>query len=100
MLAAVRSVWLEIGARELEIVGLLDRELPSPSYAQFPSLRQAVVAGAANVLGGGRLLERPEEFLLIDALIHQHDALAHAVGLSPPGCAVTHPLTPRRSSSS
>ncbi len=81
VLAAVRSVWLEIGARELEIVGLLDRELPSPSYAQFPSLRQAVVAGAANVLGGGRLLERPEEFLLIDALIHQHDALAHAVEL-------------------
>jgi len=80
-LAGVRSVWLEIGARELEIVVLLDRELPAPSYAQFPSLRQAVVAGAANVLGGGRLLERPEEFLLIDALIHQHDGLAHAVEL-------------------
>jgi hypothetical protein len=78
-LAAVRSVWLDIGARELEIVRLLDRELPSPSYAHFASLRQAVVAGAANVLAGGRLLDRPGEFLLIDALIHQHDGLAHAV---------------------
>lgn len=78
-LAVVWLVWLDIGARELEIVGLLDRELPSPSYAQFASLRQAIVAGAANILAGGRLLERPEEFLLINALVHQHDGLAHAV---------------------
>lgn len=78
-LAVVRSVWLDIGARELEIVSLLDRELPSPNYAHFPALRQAVVAGAANVLAGGRLLERPEAFLLINALVHQHEGLAHAV---------------------
>ncbi len=78
-LVVVRSVWLDIGARELEIVRLLDRELRSPSYAHFPSLRQAVVAGAANVLVGGRLLDRPDEFLLVNALVHQHDGLAHAV---------------------
>jgi uncharacterized phage protein gp47/JayE len=51
----------------------------SPSYAQFGDLRQAVTAGAANVLAGGRLLDRPSEFNFFDALIHQHDGLAHAV---------------------
>jgi hypothetical protein len=78
-LSAVRSVWLDIGARELEIIRLLDRELPSPSYAHFRSLRQAVVGGAANVLAGGRLLERPGDFLLVNALVHQHDGVARAV---------------------
>ncbi len=80
-LGEVRSTWLDLAARELEIVRLLDDEMSSPSYAQSGSLRQTVTAGAANVLAGGRLLDRPGEFHLLDALIHQHDGLAHAVEL-------------------
>jgi hypothetical protein len=78
-LVEVRTIWLQVAARELEIVRLLDGELASPSYARFGSLYKAVTAGAANVLAGGRLLARPSEFNFFDALIHQHDGLAHAV---------------------
>ena len=56
-----------------------DRERCRSGYPHFGSLRQTVTAGAANVLVGGRLLDRPGDFLLFDALIHQHDGLAHAV---------------------
>jgi len=80
-LVEVRTVWLQVAARELEIVRVLDGELASPSYARFGSLYKAVTAGAANVLAGGRLLDRPSEFNVFDALIHQHDGLAHAVEL-------------------
>lgn len=75
----VRVLWLTLAARELEIVRILDRELVSPSYAQLGSLEEAVAAGAANVLVGGRLLDRPVAFNLVGALIHQHDGLTHAV---------------------
>ncbi len=78
-LCEVRALWLMLAACELEIVRMLDRELVSPSYAQLGSLHEAVAAGAANVLAGGRLLDRPCAFHLVNALIHQHDGLTHAV---------------------
>ena len=78
-LSELRSVWHFVAVRELEIVRILDGELSLPSYSQPGSLRHTVMAGAANVLVGGRLLDRPSDFLLLDALIHQHDGLAHAV---------------------
>jgi hypothetical protein len=78
-LRELRSVWLDVAARELEIVRILDSELTPPNYAQLDSLRQTVTAGAANVLVGGRLLDRPSDFLLLDALMYQHEGLAHAV---------------------
>ncbi len=78
-LTELRSVWHFVAVRELEIVRLLDGELPVPSYSKPGSLCHTVMAGAANVLVGGRLLDRPGDFLLLDALIHQHDGLAHAV---------------------
>ena len=78
-LTELRSVWHFVAVRELEIVRILDRELTLASYPQPGSLRDTVMAGAANVLVGGRLLDRPADFLLLDALIHQHDGLAHAV---------------------
>ena len=78
-LTELRSVWHFVAVRELEIVRILDGELSLPSYPQPGSLRHTVMAGAANVLVGGRLLDRPSDFLLLDALIHQHDGLAHAV---------------------
>ena len=78
-LCQVRVLWLTLAARELEIVRMLDRELVSPSYGQLGSLHDTVTAGAANVLMGGRLLDRPGAFNLVNALIHQHDGLTHAV---------------------
>jgi hypothetical protein len=78
-LIEMRSIWHDVAARELEIVRILDSELASPNYPQLGPLRQTVMAGAANVLVDGRLLDRPGDFLLLDALIHQHDGLAHAV---------------------
>jgi hypothetical protein len=77
-LAEIRAAWLGLAARELEIVRVLDGELTSPSYAQVGSLREAVTAGAANVLAGGRLLNRPGEFHLLDALVYHYGGLALA----------------------
>lgn len=78
-LTELRPVWHFVAVRELEIVRILDGELAHPNYPQQEALTKTVLAGAANVLVGGRLLDRPGDFLLLDALIHQHDGLAHAV---------------------
>ena len=56
----------------------------APHVAPSPDPVSTVVYAAQSrdvrhVLVDGRLLDRPGDFLLLDALIHQHDGLAHAV---------------------
>lgn len=77
---AARVAWIQLASREHVVATALDAELGEPSYAgRFGTLENAIVQGTANVLGGGRLVERSEDFRHHKAWGNQAVVLSHAI---------------------
>ena len=78
-LLELRSMWVELAARELVIVIWLDRLVDAAAYRRFSSLEDAIVEGSKNVLIGSGLAGSPAAFDPGLAYAHQFDSLTHAV---------------------
>jgi hypothetical protein len=75
-----RGAWLSLAAHEHRAVTALDAEMSEPAYAaRFLTLNDAVIEGAANLLHGGRLIQRPAAFRHDRAWGSHAVALSHAV---------------------
>lgn len=80
VVGAARVAWVALASREHVVTKALDAELGEPSYAKrFGTLENAIVQGAANLLGGARLVERPEAFRHHKAWGNQAVVLSHAI---------------------
>jgi hypothetical protein len=74
------DAWLRLATHEYVAVEELDRQLVAAAYAEASgSLGGAIVAGAANVICGARLLDRPRWFLHRRAWGHHSIGLTYAL---------------------
>lgn len=78
-LLELRSMWIELAARELVLVRWLDRLVDAVAYGRFSSLDDAIAKGSENVLAGSGLAATPSAFDPGLAYAHQFDSLTHAV---------------------
>jgi hypothetical protein len=75
-----RAMWLVLATHEYVAVSVLDGQLDKPAYAQrAPSLAEAIVDAAANVVCGARLTRRPSAFRHDRAWRHQTVGLSYAL---------------------
>jgi hypothetical protein len=75
-----RAAWFSLAAHEHRAVAAIDVEMSEPAYApRFPTLNDAVIEGAANILHNGHLLERPAAFRHGKAWSSHAVALSHAI---------------------
>jgi hypothetical protein len=76
----LRYTWLGLATNEYVAVLTLDGQLEMPAYdRRFGGLSEVMVEGAANVICGGRLLDRPGAFRHRTAWRHQAVALTYAM---------------------
>jgi hypothetical protein len=79
-LEGLRDAWLGLATHEYVAVAALDAQLETPSYnGSLGSLSAVIVAGAANVICGARLIGRPGAFRHRRAWRHQAVALTYAL---------------------